>query len=91
MRAKSPVSLLPSFLSLRFGGQGGMSCAFFLPPAAHVSAELMIKAVGHVFTRTWVLLLGMSGLILLFWFLKGGEVLRFLVSFFLGRQEEVLL
>ena len=30
--------------------------------------------------RTWVLLLGMSGLIVLFWFLNGGEVLRFLVS-----------
>jgi hypothetical protein len=30
--------------------------------------------------RTWVLLLGMSGLIILFWFLKGGEVLRYLVS-----------
>jgi hypothetical protein len=34
------------------------------------------------FTRTWVLLLGMSGLIVLFWFLNNGEVLRFLVSIF---------
>jgi hypothetical protein len=32
------------------------------------------------FIRTWVLLLGMSGLIILFWFLKGGEALRYLVS-----------
>jgi hypothetical protein len=32
------------------------------------------------FARAWVLLLGMSGLIVLFWFLKGGEVLRYLVS-----------
>ena len=30
--------------------------------------------------RTWVLLLGMSGLIVLFWLLNGGEVLRYLVS-----------
>jgi len=30
---------------------------------------------------TWVLLLGMSGLIVLFWFLRGGEVLRYLVLF----------
>lgn len=32
------------------------------------------------FIRTWVLLLGMSGLIVLFWLLNGGEVLRYLVS-----------
>ncbi|KAH9961147.1 peptidase M50B-like-domain-containing protein [Lactifluus volemus] len=30
---------------------------------------------------TWVLLLGMSGMIVLFWFLKGGEVLRYFVLF----------
>ena len=29
-----------------------------------------------------MLLLGVSGLIILFWFLKGGEALRYLVSFF---------
>ena len=29
-----------------------------------------------------MLLLGMSGLIVLFWFLNDGEVLRFLVSFY---------
>jgi hypothetical protein len=33
-----------------------------------------------IFLRTWVLLLGMSGLIVLFWLLNGGEVLRYLVS-----------
>ncbi len=33
-----------------------------------------------VSSRTWVLLLGMSGLIVLFWLLNGGEVLRYLVS-----------
>jgi hypothetical protein len=32
--------------------------------------------------RTWALLLGMSGLIILFWFLEGGEALRYLVSSF---------
>ncbi|KAH8995890.1 peptidase M50B-like-domain-containing protein [Lactarius hatsudake] len=31
--------------------------------------------------RTWVLLLGMSGLIILFWFIKGGVALRYLVLF----------
>ncbi|KAH9024124.1 peptidase M50B-like-domain-containing protein, partial [Lactarius hengduanensis] len=30
---------------------------------------------------TWVLLLGMSGLIILFWFIKGGVALRYLVLF----------
>jgi hypothetical protein len=30
---------------------------------------------------TWALLLGMSGLIILFWFLEGGEALRYLVLF----------
>jgi hypothetical protein len=50
-----------------------------------LSAELMVEVVMVIdcaFIRTWVLLLGMSGLIVLFWFLKGGEVLRFLVSLF---------
>lgn len=49
----------------------------------------LVLAVFFVFTLwwarrnllTWVLLLGMSGLIVLFWFLNGGEVLRFLVLF----------
>jgi hypothetical protein len=31
--------------------------------------------------RTWVLLLGVSGLIVLFWFLSGDEALRYFVSF----------
>jgi Peptidase M50B-like len=85
------LALAVFFVFTLWWARRNVLCVFFLPPAAHVSAELMIKAVGRVFTRTWVLLLGMSGLILLFWFLKGGEVLRFLVSFFLGKQEEVLL
>jgi len=49
----------------------------------------LVLAVFFIFTLwwarrnllTWVLLLGMSGLIILFWFLKGGEVLRYLVLF----------
>jgi hypothetical protein len=45
------------------------------------SAELMVMVAScGVFLRTWVLLLGMSGLIVLFWLLNGGEVLRYLVS-----------
>jgi hypothetical protein len=40
---------------------------------------LVRQLIGYGF-RTWVLLLGMSGLIVLFWFLKGGEVLRYFVS-----------
>lgn len=52
-------------------------------PLRRVSAELTTKVVVVTFTRTWVLLLGMSGLIILFWFLEGGEVLRYLVSFFM--------
>lgn len=34
-------------------------------------------------TRTWFLILGMSGIIVLFWFVGGGVALRFLVSYFL--------
>ena len=30
---------------------------------------------------TWVLILGMSGIIVLFWFVKGGVALRYLVGF----------
>jgi len=49
----------------------------------------LVLAVFFVFTLwwarrnllTWVLLLGMSGLIVLFWLLNGGEVLRYLVLF----------
>ena len=40
----------------------------------------LIEGLRYFFRRTWVLLLGMSGLIILFWFLKGGEALRYLVS-----------
>jgi len=49
----------------------------------------LVLAVFFIFTLwwarrnvlTWVLLLGMSGLIVLFWLLNGGEVLRYLVLF----------
>ncbi|KAF8496839.1 peptidase M50B-like-domain-containing protein [Russula emetica] len=49
----------------------------------------LVLAVFFIFTLwwarrnvlTWVLLLGMSGLIILFWLLNGGEVLRYLVLF----------
>ena len=34
--------------------------------------------------RTWVLILGMSGLIVLFWFIEGGVALRYLVRIGLG-------
>lgn len=34
-------------------------------------------------TRSWVLILGMSGLIVLFWFVGGGVALRYFVSFWL--------
>ena len=30
--------------------------------------------------RTWVLILGMSGIIVLFWFVSGGSALRYFVS-----------
>ena len=30
--------------------------------------------------RTWILIFGMSGLIVLFWFVAGGVALRYLVS-----------
>jgi hypothetical protein len=61
----------------------------FFPRGARVSAEaaeLMIKVAVLIvvaFARTWVVLLGVSGLIALFWFLYKGEALRFLVSFIL--------
>jgi len=58
-----------------------MSCMFFLVYSARINR---IDGDGGVlcgvFHRTWVLLLGMSGLIILFWLLNGGEVLRYLVS-----------
>jgi hypothetical protein len=37
------------------------------------------------FIRSWVLILGMSGLIVLFWFVGGGVALRFFVSLVTSR------
>ena len=37
-------------------------------------------ADGVGFCRTWLLILGMSGLIVLFWFVAGGVALRYFVS-----------
>ena len=34
-------------------------------------------------SRTWALILGMTGLIVLFWFVGGGVALRYFVSVFL--------
>ncbi|KAI0261725.1 peptidase M50B-like-domain-containing protein [Gloeopeniophorella convolvens] len=44
-------------------------------------ASLVLAAFFLVTLWTWVLLLGMSGLIVLFWFVAGGEALRYLVLF----------
>ena len=74
MQAKSPVSSLPSFSCSPSGGQGETGCA----STVHGCSFCIHTDAGY---RSWVLILGMSGLIVLFWFVEGGEALRYLVRF----------
>lgn len=78
MPAKSlALSSLPSSY-LRYGGQGKMCCtSLFGYCICIVNLSCLIAAS---LNRTWILILGMSGLIVLFWFVKGGVALRYLVS-----------
>jgi hypothetical protein len=80
------LTLPAGYLGSSLIGAALITCGFDTNASKVASLAL---AVFFVFTLwwarrnllTWVLLLGMSGLIVLFWFLKGGEVLRFLVLF----------
>ena len=52
-----------------------------LPLIIVVARKLVPEAdCYHHHFRSWVLILGMSGLIVLFWFVGGGAALRYLVS-----------
>lgn len=74
MQAKLQAwSLLCSFC-LPFGGQGGISCEqplYLITPGFPSD---------HIPIRTWALIFGMSGLIVLFWFVAGSIALRYFVS-----------
>lgn len=37
--------------------------------------------MSHEADRTWVLILGVSGLVVLFWFVEGGVALRYFVRY----------
>jgi len=80
------ITLPAGYLGSSLIGAALIACGFDTNASKVAS---LVLAVFFVFTLwwarrnllTWLLLLGMSGLILLFWFLKGGEVLRYLVLF----------
>jgi len=80
------LTLPAGYLGSSLIGAALITCGFDTNASKVAS---LVLAVFFVFTLwwarrnllTWVLLLGMSGLIVLFWFLGGGEVLRYLVLF----------
>jgi len=80
------LTLPAGYLGSGLIGAALIACGFDTNASKVASLAL---AVFFVFTLwwarrnllTWVLLLGMSGLIVLFWFLMGGEVLRYFVLF----------
>ncbi|KAI0255241.1 peptidase M50B-like-domain-containing protein [Lactifluus subvellereus] len=80
------LTLPAGYLGSGLIGAALIACGFDTNASKVASLAL---AVFFIFTLwwarrnllTWVLLLGMSGLIVLFWFLKGGEVLRYFVLF----------
>ncbi|KAH9961050.1 peptidase M50B-like-domain-containing protein [Russula dissimulans] len=80
------ITLPAGYLGSSLIGAALIACGFDTNASKVAS---LVLAVFFIFTLwwarrnllTWVLLLGMSGLILLFWFLKGGDVLRYLVLF----------
>lgn len=80
------LTLPAGYLGSGLIGAALIACGFDTNASKGAS---LVLAVFFVFTLwwarhnvlTWVLLLGMSGLIVLFWLLNGGEVLRYLVLF----------
>jgi len=80
------ITLPAGYLGSSLIGAALIACGFDTNASKVAS---LVLAVFFIFTLwwarrnllTWVLLLGMSGLIVLFWFLKGGDVLRYLVLF----------
>ena len=80
MRVKLRQSCLPYSLCSRFGGHGKICCTYALYPY-NVGWDWVQEAdpYYHHF-RSWVLILGMSGLIVLFWFVGESAALRYFVS-----------
>jgi len=80
------LTLPAGYLGSSLIGAALIACGFDTNASKVAS---LVLAVFFVFTLwwarrnvlTWVLLVGMSGLIVLFWLLNGGEVLRYLVLF----------
>lgn len=72
MQAKLLALSLPLFSYLRCGGPEGIGCTFRTLDYQSVSSSL--------FHRTWALILGMTGLIILFWFVADSVALRYFVS-----------
>ncbi|KAH8978710.1 peptidase M50B-like-domain-containing protein [Lactarius akahatsu] len=80
------LTLPAGYLGSGLIGAALIACGFDTDASKVAS---LVLAVFFLFTLwwarrnllTWVLLLGMSGLIVLFWFVKGGVALRYLVLF----------
>ncbi|KAH9069419.1 peptidase M50B-like-domain-containing protein [Lactarius deliciosus] len=80
------LTLPAGYLGSGLIGAALIACGFDTDASKVAS---LVLAVFFLFTLwwarrnllTWVLLLGMSGLIILFWFVKGGVALRYLVLF----------
>lgn len=60
---------------------------FFFVRIPGQCARVMLIFVDRGIYRSWVLILGVSGLIVLFWFVGGGVALRYLVSAFAFSKE----
>ncbi|PAV23396.1 peptidase M50B [Pyrrhoderma noxium] len=82
-----PIITLPAgYLGSSLIGASLIACGFNINAS---KVACIVLAVFFLFTLwwarrnwlTWVLILGMSGLIILFWFVKGGVALRYLVLF----------
>lgn len=77
-QARSRLSFWLYFSCSPFGGQGEIGCEFGSSPL--LDWEFRLNFFPD-FCSSWLLILGMSGLILLFWFVGGGVALRYLVLF----------
>ncbi|KIM55207.1 hypothetical protein SCLCIDRAFT_1221350 [Scleroderma citrinum Foug A] len=80
------ISLPAGYLGSSLIGASLIACGFDTNAS---KVACLVLAVFFLFTLwwarrnwlSWVLILGMSGLIVLFWFVEGGEALRYLVLF----------